>query len=225
MMAVDIKPARVGSRSRSDGIPAPRLTPQEWVRRRRETKEAKVADTIRSRVLGRLTKLGPGWHFLDGNRLGVGDRESFVAIGPGGVFAVTIRSQGRAHVRMSGDVIQIGGRRFTWLAEANKYAERVGETLSKSAGRQVSVISILVLAGTGLLTFYGLPRGAIVMPARDMASLLGSYGRRIAPRTVEKLASIARRRTIAADLRTRVAIPPQRSPAAAREADKADRSR
>jgi hypothetical protein len=175
-----------------DGVDGGRSTPMDWARERRVRKQARRIDAARERTKGRLNRLGDEWELIDGATLGVPNADSFLAIGPGGVFAVTVKSQGRNRVLLSGDTVQIAGRRPDFLGETRRVATAMSTALSRSAGVKVPVTPVLALAGTGLISVYGLPRGCVVMPYRELDNLLRAYGERIAPRTVDKLASIAR---------------------------------
>ncbi len=211
MTAVEIKPGLHGGdlsigppgrRTVAERESTPRLTPVEWARRRRVEKEQRRLEAVRNRTKGRLNKLGPEWHLIDASTMGLGKRDAFVAIGPGGIFAVTVKSQGRDRVRISGDVIQISGVRPPYIAEARTFANVLGGAFTRTAGVQVPVTPVLALAGTGLITLFGVPKGCVVMPYRELAGLLGAYGERIGSNTVEKLASIARHPATTIDLRS-----------------------
>ena len=197
---VRIGPPKVSFRP--DSVTAPRLTPSEWARRRREQKETKKSDSVRNRTMGRLQRLGDEWQLIEAAELGIGARDAFVAIGPGGVFAVTVKSQGRSRVRLSGDVMLIDGKRPGYMADARKLAEALSAAFTRTAGMEIPVTPVLALAGTGLISIYGLPRNCVVMPYRELDNLLGAYGDRIGTRTVQKLASIARHPATVIDLRS-----------------------
>src|ERR1700755_962302 len=66
---------------------APRSTPREWARRRRIEKQGRRGEAARERTKGRLNRLGDEWILIDSATLGLPSHESFLAIGPGGVFA------------------------------------------------------------------------------------------------------------------------------------------
>jgi hypothetical protein len=210
MTAIEIKPGLQtgvdigppGLVVRADGLTTPRVTPMEWARRRRVEKETRRTDAVRNRTMGRLHRLGAEWHLIEANMLGLGKRDAFVAIGPGGVFAVTVKSQGRSRVRLSGSVVQINGRRLDYVGEAQRLAAALGGAFTRTAGTAIPVTPVLALAGSGLISVYGLPKGCIVMPYRELDNLLGAYGDRIGARTVEKLASIARHPATTIDLQT-----------------------
>jgi hypothetical protein len=156
----------------------------------------------RDKTISRLRHLGADWQVIEATTLGLHGRDAFVTIGPGGVFAVTVRSQGHSRVRISGNVVQINGRRLDYQGVAKRLAGAISEAISRTAGVRVPVVPVLALAGSGLITLYGLPRDCIVMPYRELANLFDSYGDRIAPRTAAKLASIARHPATVIDLRT-----------------------
>ena len=172
---------------------APRSTPLEWARRRRSDKVERRRNAARDKTIGRLGRLGEGWHFLDAASLGLGAHDAFVAIGPGGLFGVTVKSQGRSRVLLSGDVVQINGRRPDYVPETRRGAEAISATFSRAAGGiKVPVVPVLALTGSGPITVYGPPRGILVMPYRELDNVLRGYGARISAKTVAKLASIAR---------------------------------
>jgi hypothetical protein len=210
MTAIEINPGHHGDlgigppgrRAPAEDVGTPRSTPLEWARRRRVEKETRRTEAVRNRTKGRLNKLGPEWHLIDASSIGLSRPDSFVAIGPGGLFAVTVKSQGRSRVRISGDVIQIGGLRPPYIAEARTLANMLSGAFTRTAGVQVPVTPVLALAGTGLITLFGVPKGCVVMPYRELANLLGAYGERIGSNTVEKLASIARHPATTIDLRS-----------------------
>src|SRR5262249_34006817 len=133
---------------------------------------------------------------------GLAAPDSFLAIGPGGVFAITVRSQGRSRVLISGDTVQIRGERPAYVSHARDLAKSMSEALSRMAGARVPVTPILAFSGSGLLSLYGVPRDCVVMPYRQLDHLLDTYGRRIAKHTVDKLASIARHPATVVDLRS-----------------------
>lgn len=184
-----------------DTSDAPRPTPLEWARRLRGQRTYRKANADIDRVVARLERLGPEWHFIDSTLLGLGAHQAFVAIGPGGIFAVTVVSQGRSRVLISGDVVQINGRRPDLLGEAKRLASAVAQALSRTAGITVPVVPVLTFGGTGLLSRFGMTKGCVVMPYRELDNLLRAYGDRLTARTVEKLTSIARHPATAIDLR------------------------
>jgi hypothetical protein len=173
-------------------LDAPRPTALEWARRRRLDREARKADLVRERAANRLSRLGAGWKLIDVAELGLSVKNAFLAIGPGGVFLVTVKEHGRTRVRLAGDIVQIDGRRLSYVAEARKLAEQAAGAISRTAGSSVPVTPVLALSGTGVIDVHGLPKGCVVTSYRELDSLLGAYGQRIAPKTVSKLYSIAR---------------------------------
>jgi hypothetical protein len=196
-----ISPPDIGRPGRRDVTDTPRSSPLEWARRRRTDRETKKVVVARERAKGRLHRLGAGWYVFDAPTLGLGANDAFLAIGPGGLFAVTVRSQGRHVVRISGSVVQINGRRLDYMAEAQKFAHATAKALSRTAGVRVPVTPVLAFTGSGLMNLYGLPKDCVVMPYRELDHLFHAYGERIALRTVEKLASVARHPATVIDLR------------------------
>jgi hypothetical protein len=173
-------------------LEAPRLNPLDWARRRRSDREARREELARDRAVTRMAKLGPGWKVLDINELGLPAKNAFLAIGPGGVFLVTVKPQGRSRVRLAGDVVQVDGRRHGYVTETRGLAEQAGKAISRTAGSRVPITPILAFSGTGVIDVHGLPKGCVVTTYRELDYILGAYGERIGPGTVSKLYSIAR---------------------------------
>src|SRR5437870_4984356 len=165
-------------------LEAPRSAPMGWARRRRVDREARRNEADRTRAVNRLARLGPGWKVLDIAELGVPAKNTFLAIGPGGVFLVAVKPQGRSRVRLAGDVVQVDGRRHGYVAEAKKLAEQAARAMSRTAGSTVPVTPVLALVGNGVIDVHGLPKGCVVTSYRELDYILGAYGERIAARTV-----------------------------------------
>jgi hypothetical protein len=116
---------------------------------------------------------------------------TFLAIGPGGVFAVTVKDHGRAKVSFAGDVVQIDGRRPKYVLEARENAALASTALSRIAGISVPVMPVLSFAGSGVITFYGMPKGIVVSAYQELGRVLNSRGQRLAAKTVKKLYALA----------------------------------
>lgn len=161
-----------------------------WLRRRREARAQKRAETGRQRVVHRVEMLGPQWRIVDYNP----DDPDFLAIGPGGVFQVTVCDHGRARVQLAGDVVQVDGRRPPYVALARRDAARISRQMSQVAGRRIPVIPVVAFLGTGPIVYYGRPpEGCVVTSYRDIGRALGAHGNRIAAHTIEKLVLVAER--------------------------------
>lgn len=183
----------------------PRLSPAEWARRRRALREARRMEAAGNRAIARVDHLGPAWHVVDWPLTdlthplrheldGPARREhaGFLAIGPGGVFAVTVADHGRSRVLIAGDVVQINGRRPPYIAEARREAKQASKTLSRAIGHEVPVIPVLTFVGNGVISVYGLPKDCLVASYQDLDRLLIAGGARISARTAEKLSAVAR---------------------------------
>jgi len=164
----------------------------DWARRRRDEREVRRSEAARGRAVGRLARLGEQWKVVDVAEIGMENENTFLAIGPGGVFCVTVKAQGRSRVRLAGDVVQVDGKRPGYIAQATRAARQAGEALTRTAGREVPVVPILAFAGTGVIDVHGLPKNCLVTSYRELDHLLAAYGERIGPHTVGKLYSIAR---------------------------------
>jgi len=131
---------RVSSSTEIDTV---RPSPVDWARRRRAERDARRLEAAGARALTRLDRLGPNWHIVDWPRTDAqgyyepdlaDDRAGFLAIGPGGVYAVTVADHGRARVLIAGDVVQINGKRPQYVAEARREARRASKALSAAVG-------------------------------------------------------------------------------------------
>jgi hypothetical protein len=169
-----------------------RSTPISWAKRRREEREVRRAELARDRATHRLARLGPDWRLVDVSELGLSNADTFLAIGPGGLFAVSVKNQGRTMVRIAGDVIQIDGKRPAYVAEARKVAKAISEAMSATAGQTVPVTPVVAFAGSGVIDVHGVPRGVAITSYRELDYLLREYGRRISRTTVAKLYAMAR---------------------------------
>ncbi|GAA4600923.1 hypothetical protein BJY16_003704 [Actinoplanes octamycinicus] len=164
----------------------PRVTPVEWARRVRAERDHRRLESADARVLARLDRLGPDWFLVD---LPVGP--GFLAIGPGGTYAVTVADHGRSRVLIVGDTVQIGGRRPPYVIDARLTARRTAEALSADLGRAVPVTPVLTFIGSGVISFHGLPRECLIATDRELDRLLLAGGARLSKATVKKLAEIA----------------------------------
>jgi hypothetical protein len=196
-----LPPARDGQHPHDplELIEAARTSPLDWARRRRAEREARKVEAAGNRAVHRLGSLGPAWHIIDWPRMDAPDpepgrreRAGFLAIGPGGVFAVTVADHGRARVLIAGDVVQINGRRPPFVTEARREARRASRALSAAIGRPVPVVPVLTFVGTGTISAHGLPKDCLVASYRELDRLLVAGGTRISPTTAEKLTDVAR---------------------------------
>ena len=178
----------------------PRPSPAEWARRRRADRDARRLEAAGARALTRLDRLGPNWHIVDWPRTDAqgayepdlaDDRAGFLAIGPGGIYAVTVADHGRARVLIAGDVVQINGKRPAYVAKARRDARRAGKALSAAVGLTVPVSPVLAFVGSGVISVHGLPKDCLVATHRELDRLLIAGGARISPATASKLSAVA----------------------------------
>ena len=175
--------------------------PVDWARRRRAERGARRLEAAGARALTRLDRLGPAWHIVDWPRTDpahlhwsdadADERAGFLAIGPGGVFAVTVADHGRARVLIAGDVVQINGKRPPYVSEARRDAKRAGRAMSTAVGLTVPVTPVLTFVGSGVISVHGLPRDCLVATDRELDRLLVAGGARISPVTAGKLTAVA----------------------------------
>jgi hypothetical protein len=168
-----------------------RPSPFEWIRGRRAERETRRAELAHQRVAQRLEALGDDWRVLDLQATAGSGRMSFLAVGPGGIFAVTVKDHGRSRVSFSGDVVQIEGRRPKYVQETRKIAKLAASALSGIAGVSVPVMPVLAFAGSGAISVYGMPKGVIISSYQELGRVLNARGHRLAPGTVDKLYALA----------------------------------
>lgn len=186
-------------------IQAVRPTPMDWARRLRAEREARRMEAAGARALHRLDHLGPSWHVVEWPRTEISeshpldlsrgsrdDRAGFLAIGPSGLFAVTVADHGRSRVMIAGDVVQINGKRPAYVAEARRDAKRAAKALSAAVGLAIPVTPVLTFVGSGVISVYGLPNECLVATHRELDRLLIAGGSRISPATAEKLTRVAK---------------------------------
>jgi hypothetical protein len=166
-------------------------SPMDWMRGRRVEREFRRAELAHQRLAQRMASLGEHWRVLDLKEATGGERTSFLAVGPGGLYAVTVKDHGRSKVNFAGDVVQIDGARPKYVQEARQNAQVAAEALSRTAGVSIPVMPVLAFAGSGMITFYGMPKGCIVTSYQDLARILNARGSRLAPDTVDKLFAVA----------------------------------
>lgn len=176
-------------------VDAGRPTPIDWVRSRRAERESRREEAAHSRLYRRIGTLighlGDEWHVLNLRELGGNDRSGFLAVGPGGVFAVTVKDHGRSRVSFAGDIVQIDGKRPRYVEEARREARAASEALSRSAGVSIPVMPVLAFAGSGKISFYGVPKGCLVTAYHELPRVLNARGQRLATETVGKVFALA----------------------------------
>ncbi|HEX6870884.1 MAG TPA: hypothetical protein VF163_07285 [Micromonosporaceae bacterium] len=174
----------------ASGMATPVTSTGGWLSRRLDARARRRALAGRARVVHRVELLGPQWRIVDYHP----DDPDFLAIGPGGIFQVTVADHGRSQVELAGDVVQVNGRRPPYVAMARRDATRISEQISQLAGRRVPVIPVVAFLGTGRVVYYGQPpQGCVVTTYRDIGRALDAHGNRLAPHTIEKLAILAAR--------------------------------
>jgi hypothetical protein len=132
-----------GSNPRHAVFQPSRSGPLDWARRRRSDRDSRRAEVARGRAVTKLARLGDAWKVLDIQEIGLLNPNTFLAIGPGGVFVVIVKQHGRGRVRLAGDVVQIDGKRPQYVAEAKRAAEEASKALSSTAGNTIPVTPIL----------------------------------------------------------------------------------
>jgi hypothetical protein len=170
----------------------PVLDPPEqagsWLARRFAERARKKALSGRQRVVQRVEMLGRDWRIVDYHP----EDPDFLAIGPGGIFQVTVCDHGRSRVQLAGDVVQVDGRRPPYVALARRDANRISQQMSRIAGRRIPVIPVVAFLGTGEIVYYGRPPdGCVVTSYRDIGRALRAHGNRVGQVTIDRLVELA----------------------------------
>ncbi|WP_157641013.1 nuclease-related domain-containing protein [Longispora albida] len=164
-----------------------------WLERRRAVKAERQSAAARQRVIDRINRLGPDWRVLDARSFGLPGSLDFLLFGPGGIFTVQVKAQGRTRVMVAGDVVQIDGKRPPFIASARRDAKLASTALTKATGRQIPVIPIVVFVGSGQLSMQGLPKGCLIAHYREIDRILLSRGSFLSSRSVDTLYEVAAR--------------------------------
>jgi hypothetical protein len=159
------------------------IPPVEWARRMKVEQQARRAAAAEDRAAHRL---GLDWHVIET------PHDGFLAIGPGGIFHVSLAQHGRSRVLIAGDVVQIGVKRPGHIPQARKDARRAAKALSSAIGQDIKVFPVLAFVGNGPISVNGLPKDCVITSYRELDKVLAATGKRITPATVEKLSRVAR---------------------------------
>lgn len=161
-----------------------------WLSRRRADRARRKAVSGRQRIVHRVEMLGPSWRIVDYHP----DDPDFLAIGPGGVFQVTVADHGRSKVELAGEVVQVNGQRPPYVALARRDASRISQQMTLIAGKKIPVVPVVAFLGTGPIVYYGRPpEGCVVTSYRDVGKALNAHGNRLNQPTIDKLAILAAR--------------------------------
>lgn len=181
---------------RRNGTDPPARTSRSWSplgRQRLTGRGGRRQSPAGLRAEHQLDHLGPAWQVVEwpDPQVATGDEAGFLAIGPGGVFAVTVVDHGRRRVMVAGDVVQIQGRRPPYVATARRRAKRTREALSAAVGTKVPVVPVLAFVGSGAISAQGQPTGCVAVAHRELDRVLLASGNKISAATARKLADVA----------------------------------
>ncbi|MPZ27395.1 MAG: hypothetical protein GEV12_13530 [Micromonosporaceae bacterium] len=167
----------------------------DWARQRLAGRDTRKLSAAGQRATHQLEHLGPAWQVVEWPVAVTAGRDQdntgFLAIGPGGVYSVTVVDHGRQRVMVAGDVVQIHGRRPPYIAQARRSAKRVSDALSAVVGTKVPVVPVLTFVGSGAISAHGLPTGCLAVVHRELDRLLLAAGNKISADTARKLADVA----------------------------------
>jgi hypothetical protein len=164
-----------------------------WWERRRVAKADRHATVARRRVIDRVTRLGLDWRLLDARPFRPLESVDFLLFGPGGIFTLQVKFQGRARVMLGGEVIQIDGKRPPYVQSARQGATLASEILTRVTRCSIPVTPVIVFVGSGQLSMHGLPKGCLMAHYRELERVLASRGSFLSARTVDALYEVATR--------------------------------
>lgn len=180
----------------------PLASPVDWARRIRAEQQIRRMSAAGDRAADRL---GPEWHVVDFPQAPAVAQEvvdpaarkdpplsGFLAIGPGGIFSVSIVEHGRSRVLIAGDVVQISGRRPPYVPQTRRDARKAAKALSAAIGYDIKVFPVLAFVGSGPISVNGLPKDCVVTSYRELDKVLAATGKRVSPATADKLSQVAR---------------------------------
>jgi hypothetical protein len=145
-------------------------------------------------TFGLIEQAGTGWKALDlGELLGSMEKDLYLAIGPAGIYTVSVKDQPRDTVAFGSDVIQIRGvRDYDSIPRARAHAELVSRMLGAAVGAgNLRVHGIVAYRKASVLRLGEDPKGVSVVAAQDLAAALGRQGPIMAQRTADKLVMYA----------------------------------
>jgi hypothetical protein len=146
----------------------------------------------RERSANLIRAAGPTWAAFDMQRLAGAEGNLFLAIGPGGIYAISFHEH-RGTVAVGGEVVQVAGRRYPYLTDIRERARFMSEALTRSARleKPIPVHPILAFTGRSEIMRLGRDSDVIAIRADDLPELLHGTGQRIADETVQKLHRLA----------------------------------
>ncbi len=169
-----------------------------WIRAFERRRAARGPHT--TAVLPRLSRLGPDWHLralpASPGDPSIGTPTDHVsiralAVGPAGLFLLTVVEHGRARILVSGETIRINGRRPDYVDRARRTARRAARELTAAVRTPVLVTPVLVFVGTGVISVNGLPEDCLLCTHRELDRILIAHGTRISPATAAKIDTVA----------------------------------
>lgn len=116
-----------------------------------------------------------------------------VAIGPGGVFALTDAAHPGSSMWVDGETIMVGGFAVPYLHNARCEAERASRLLGGVAGHPVLVTGVVVPVGVASLTVRHTPHDVRVVPRPDLARWLEARPQVMNEARITELYGVARR--------------------------------
>ena len=143
-------------------------------------------------VVRTLRALGPQWTVLHPEP---GTAEcDYVAIGSGGVVAVTIKNHSGQRVLVDAEHLLVNGRRTNHLRDARFEADRLSKLLSTEASESVAVNPLIAIVDPGSLAFgRRRPRDVTVVASSGVARVLARHARELSEATARDLVAAAER--------------------------------
>ncbi|MCL2454487.1 MAG: hypothetical protein FWD18_04210 [Micrococcales bacterium] len=194
---VDLTASRGGLAARGRGTVRPRRAPTETLAALlagAPTPHPPLTDADGDRKvtaeIAHLVRADPLWQVLHG---GGGDH---LVIGPGGVFALTVKVHPGAQVSVSGRSITVDDTRVPYVRAALHEREHVERLLSAASQIRLTVTALVVMVGTETLsTTMPPPVGVVVLDRRHLRRWLRAQPETLAPETVAAVFDAAQQPT------------------------------
>lgn len=145
-------------------------------------------------VAARLARLGDRWGVVHGVPVQPADVADLLVVGPGGVYAVSVRQVPGASVWTGGETVLVNGAPTRWVDDCRRLARGASARLGAATDRRVEVVALLVVVGAhdGFVC-HAQPRdGVRVLTRRDVDGWLRTQPARLVADDVEALYATAR---------------------------------
>lgn len=126
-------------------------------------------------VADALAQLGPEWLVLHAVPVGKDDTDvDHIAIGPPGVYTISVRHHPGRALWVGGGVLLIDGERMPYIRDCEFEAVRAAQLMSDAVGERVEATPCLVVVDPRSLTVARPPRRVAILTPRELRPWLKS---------------------------------------------------